>query len=61
MTGPMEPGRLHVVALGVGAYQRRELKYAGRDASSGQRGAARPRPRRDRQPRDEDLPPRQAT
>ena len=32
--GPMEPGRLHVVALGVGAYQRRELKYAGRDASS---------------------------
>jgi WD40 repeat protein/uncharacterized caspase-like protein len=30
--GPMEPGRLHVVALGVGDYQKRRLQYAQRDA-----------------------------
>jgi WD40 repeat protein len=30
--GPIEPGRVHVVALGVGNYQRRRLKYAQRDA-----------------------------
>lgn len=31
--GPMEPSRVHVIALGVGAYEKRELKYSGRDAS----------------------------
>jgi WD40 repeat protein/uncharacterized caspase-like protein len=30
--GPSEPGRLHVVALGVGAYQREKLSFAKRDA-----------------------------
>jgi WD40 repeat protein len=30
--GPLPPGRLHVVALGVGDYQRRRLGYAVRDA-----------------------------
>jgi WD40 repeat protein len=30
--GPVEPGRLHVVALGVGDYERRRLGYAVRDA-----------------------------
>ena len=30
--GPMEPGRLHVIALGVGDYERRRLGYAVRDA-----------------------------
>jgi uncharacterized caspase-like protein len=30
--GPMEPGRLHVVALGVGDYRARRLGYAVRDA-----------------------------
>ena len=53
--GPMEPGRLHVVALGVGAYAKRELKYAGQRRVAGQRGPARPRARRDRQTRDEGL------
>ncbi|WP_165230976.1 WD40 repeat domain-containing protein [Aquisphaera insulae] len=32
--GPMEPGRVHVVALGVGAYSKRQLKYAKPDARS---------------------------
>ena len=30
--GPMEPGRLHVIALGVGEYQKRRLQYAQRNA-----------------------------
>lgn len=30
--GPMEPGRLHVLSLGVGDYSRRRLQYAERDA-----------------------------
>ncbi|HZW32076.1 MAG TPA: WD40 repeat domain-containing protein, partial [Isosphaeraceae bacterium] len=31
-TGPMEAGQIHVLALGVGAYDRRRLQYARRDA-----------------------------
>jgi WD40 repeat protein/uncharacterized caspase-like protein len=31
-TGPMEAGQVHVLALGVGAYDRRRLQYARRDA-----------------------------
>jgi WD40 repeat protein len=30
--GPSEPGRLHVIALGVGNYQREKLSFAKRDA-----------------------------
>ena len=30
--GPMEPGQIHILALGVGAYNRRQLKYPQRDA-----------------------------
>ncbi len=30
--GPMEPGQLHVVAIGVGGYSRRRLQFAVRDA-----------------------------
>ncbi|MBY0396831.1 MAG: caspase family protein, partial [Thermoleophilia bacterium] len=31
-SGPDEPGRLHVLALGVGDYRRQRLKFAGLDA-----------------------------
>jgi WD40 repeat protein/uncharacterized caspase-like protein len=31
-TGPMEPARLHILALGVDGYERRRLHYARRDA-----------------------------
>ncbi len=30
--GPMEPGRLHVIALGIGEYEKRRLRYAQADA-----------------------------
>ena len=30
--GPVEPGRLHVIALGVGQYEKRMLQFAQRDA-----------------------------
>ena len=29
---PMDPGQIHILALGVGAYERRRLKYPQRDA-----------------------------
>ncbi|QEH33813.1 WD domain, G-beta repeat [Aquisphaera giovannonii] len=32
--GPADPGRVHVIALGVGDYRRRQLKYARTDAQS---------------------------
>jgi hypothetical protein len=30
--GPLEPGRLHIIALGVGNYEREKLQFAKRDA-----------------------------
>ena len=30
--GPIEPGRLHIIALGVGNYEREKLMFAKRDA-----------------------------